>query len=264
MEKASPAEIGRLKSAAGCCATARRRRAFIRTPSHVCRRRRVVTIRSRRSAEPASRIRRRHIPPTSSPRPRRLEPSRWPGGEQDRSCNGARTGPRGGRWTGHRGRAEHDGRWAPRGRLGSLPARTTPCPHAPHFDRADRIGEFCGNPKTRAFAELLIDCEEERTLWAVLVGMFAGGRPLVSMIGVALYRGSPAEGEVKLVLHGARFGFDVASRPGIDIQLRSRVIAQTRGPMGQALAEGVPCTRSERSDRATNRVHLRDFFSGFP
>jgi hypothetical protein len=30
------------------------------------------------------------------------------------------------------------------------------------FDRADRIGEFWGNPKTRTFAELLIDCEEDR------------------------------------------------------------------------------------------------------
>jgi hypothetical protein len=41
----------------------------------------------------------------------------------------------------------------------------------PDFERADRIGEFRGNPKTRTFAELLIDCEEDRTFRAVLVGM---------------------------------------------------------------------------------------------
>ena len=87
---------------AGRCVTARRRR--------------VVSRRSRPGAEPASRCRRRRIPPTSSLRPRHPEPSRWPGGEQDRSWNGARTGLCGGRWTGHRGRAEHDGRWAPRRR----------------------------------------------------------------------------------------------------------------------------------------------------
>ena len=34
----------------------------------------------------------------------------------------------------------------------------------PDFERADRIGEFWGYPQSRAFAELLIDCEEDRTL----------------------------------------------------------------------------------------------------
>jgi len=30
----------------------------------------------------------------------------------------------------------------------------------PDFDRADRIGEFWSYPESRAFAQLLIDCEE--------------------------------------------------------------------------------------------------------
>jgi hypothetical protein len=41
----------------------------------------------------------------------------------------------------------------------------------PDFERADRIGEFRGHPESRAFAELLIDCEEDGTLRAVLVGI---------------------------------------------------------------------------------------------
>jgi hypothetical protein len=44
----------------------------------------------------------------------------------------------------------------------------------PDFERADRIGEFWGYPESRAFAELLIDCEESGILRAVLVGMLMG------------------------------------------------------------------------------------------
>jgi hypothetical protein len=41
----------------------------------------------------------------------------------------------------------------------------------PDFERADRIGEIWSYPESRTFAELLIDCEEDLMLRAVLVGM---------------------------------------------------------------------------------------------
>jgi hypothetical protein len=40
----------------------------------------------------------------------------------------------------------------------------------PDLDRADTIGEFWGYPESRTFAELLIDCEEDRTLRALSSG----------------------------------------------------------------------------------------------
>jgi hypothetical protein len=43
----------------------------------------------------------------------------------------------------------------------------------PDFERADRIGEFWGYPQSRAFAELLIDCEEDPALRAPVFGLLA-------------------------------------------------------------------------------------------
>jgi len=64
-------------------------------------------------------------------------------------------------------------------RLQERPDALGPAPRAellhvlmlPDFERADRIGEFWGYPESRALAEFLIDCEEDRTLQPVLVGM---------------------------------------------------------------------------------------------
>jgi hypothetical protein len=52
----------------------------------------------------------------------------------------------------------------------------------PDFDRADAIGEYWGNPKTRTFAELVIDCEEDRTLRAVLVVSVRRAQPYLDRL----------------------------------------------------------------------------------
>jgi hypothetical protein len=62
-----------------------------------------------------------------------------------------------------------------RSRLDSLgPAPRAELLHVlmlPDLERAERIGEFWSYPQSRTFAELLIDCEEDRVLRAVLIGM---------------------------------------------------------------------------------------------
>ena len=47
----------------------------------------------------------------------------------------------------------------------------------PDFDRADAIGSYYGNPATRTFAELLIDCEEVGRSGQCSSGCFRGVPP---------------------------------------------------------------------------------------
>ena len=61
-----------------------------------------------------------------------------------------------------------------RARLNALgPAPRAELPHVltlSDFERGGAIQSYWGNPKTRTFAEL-IECEEDRTPRAVLIGM---------------------------------------------------------------------------------------------
>jgi hypothetical protein len=50
----------------------------------------------------------------------------------------------------------------------------------PGFERADRIGEFRSHPQSRAFAELSIEFEADRTFRAMLVGVLREDRELSS------------------------------------------------------------------------------------
>jgi hypothetical protein len=71
---------------------------------------------------------------------------------------------------------------------GNASTPSVPLP-APSFSpRPDAAGLRAGRPDrrvlglpgSRAFAELLIDCEEDRTLRAVLTGMLLGGREAIA------------------------------------------------------------------------------------
>jgi hypothetical protein len=67
-----------------------------------------------------------------------------------------------------------DGGSEPSRRLGPAPrAELLHVLIVPDFDRADAIGSYLGNPKTRTFAQLLIDCEEDRAARAVVFGLLA-------------------------------------------------------------------------------------------
>jgi hypothetical protein len=82
------------------------------------------------------------------------------GGQYDGVACGRETG---------RARAPTPG--TPRRARSRSPCRAAPRPHAPDFDRADRIGEFWGHPETRRFGELLIDLEEDKAARSVVFGL---------------------------------------------------------------------------------------------
>jgi hypothetical protein len=58
----------------------------------------------------------------------------------------------------------------------------------PDLERAERIGEFWSYPPRRTFAELLIDCEEDRTLRGCTWADVAGGRAQGAFLGTQIAR----------------------------------------------------------------------------
>ena len=87
----------------------------------------------------------------------------------------------------------------------------------PDFERADRMGEFWSYPQSRALAELLIDCEEDRTLRAVLVGMLRetprrADRPVLAQVGSLVVAAWLAGIVVNLLTFDPPRYYDIAAR----------------------------------------------------
>jgi hypothetical protein len=84
-----------------------------------------------------------------------------PGGHARLAAGGLSVASRAGRLGQQQVKIGGRGRWTGAGYR--IPPAGRNCP--------ERIGEFWSYPKTRTFAEPLIDCEVDRTLRAVLVGI---------------------------------------------------------------------------------------------
>ena len=114
--------------------------------------------------------------------------------------------------------------------VGGGSRRTAPRPQAPDLERAERIGEFWSYPQSRTFAELLIDCEEDRALRAVLVGMLRESDRGVWQQWRAAPQGEPASVGVgvlvKQVLQTERGGVEVGifeENPGLGLLTARKV-----------------------------------------
>jgi hypothetical protein len=100
--------------------------------------------------------------------------------------------------------------------LGPAPAAEHRVLMLPDPERADRIGEFWGYPQSRAFADLLIDCEEEPAARAVVFGLLAEMERSSTNQGVGIVpevRSVPRAGRLARRAPRAREG-RCTSRPG--------------------------------------------------